>query len=111
MRSSLIFAALVAAVSAQSANFTSCCGIEPNTVDVNERLSWCRAQQNTCPLLCTNGQTSKNDCDSVSFSSHWISFNVREAMSQLSSAPSCGSSPGSQKLPWISTMEFCLLGN
>jgi len=29
-------------------------------------LSWCRAQTNTCPLLCTNGQTASNTCNTVS---------------------------------------------
>jgi len=55
-------AAFASAVSAQ-ANFTSCCNVTPTTVDLPTRLSWCRAQQNTCPEICQNGQTSANACD------------------------------------------------
>jgi len=57
-------AAFASAVSAQ-ANFTTCCNVTPSTVDANMRLSWCRAQQNTCPEICQNGQTSQNACDPV----------------------------------------------
>jgi len=62
MRSSILLA-LGAAVSVSAQNFTSCCDVTPNTVDINERLAWCRAQRNTCPLVCANGQVSANDCD------------------------------------------------
>jgi len=62
MRSSLV-AFLSAAVSAQSTNFSACCNVDPNTVQMTDRLAWCRAQTNTCPLICPNGQTSKNTCD------------------------------------------------
>ncbi|KAF2405432.1 hypothetical protein EJ06DRAFT_502645 [Trichodelitschia bisporula] len=56
-------AALIGATTAQS-NFTSCCNIEPNSVDGPTRASWCRAQTNTCPEVC-NGQTKENTCDST----------------------------------------------
>jgi len=60
--SSLVVAAIAGLASAQ-ANFTTCCGIDPNSVTSDVRLSWCRAQQNTCPEICPNGQTSSNACD------------------------------------------------
>lgn len=59
--------AFASAVSAQ-ANFTSCCSVTPSSVDMTVRLSWCRAQQNTCPETCQNGQVSANSCDAVRFS-------------------------------------------
>jgi hypothetical protein len=46
-------------------NTSTCCDVDPSTVGSNVRLSWCRAQQNTCPELCANGQTSTNICDPV----------------------------------------------
>ncbi|TID27501.1 hypothetical protein E2P81_ATG00257 [Venturia nashicola] len=54
--------AFATAVSAQ-ANFTSCCNVTPASVEMVTRLSWCRAQQNTCPETCQNGQVSANTCD------------------------------------------------
>jgi len=60
--STLIVAAIAGLASAQ--NFTSCCSVTPTSVPTDRRLSWCRAQQNTCPEVCTNGQTSANTCDS-----------------------------------------------
>lgn len=56
--------AFAGAVSAQ-ANFTSCCNVTPTSVEMVTRLSWCRAQQNTCPETCQNGQVSANTCDAV----------------------------------------------
>lgn len=56
--------AFASAVSAQ-ANFTTCCNVTPSSVDMTVRLSWCRAQQNTCPETCQNGQVSANTCDAV----------------------------------------------
>jgi hypothetical protein len=65
LRPSTLLVALtsLALVSAQTANFSTCCSVQPNSVDFNTRLSWCRAQTNTCPLLCQNGQYSENTCD------------------------------------------------
>jgi len=62
MRSAILLT-LGAALTVSAQNFTSCCNVTPASVDINERLAWCRAQRNTCPLICANGQTSKNDCD------------------------------------------------
>jgi hypothetical protein len=68
----MIYSTLVVALtaitgfaSAQSGNFTSCCNVQPSTIEQSLRLSWCRAQQNTCPEVCPNGQTSVNNCDAV----------------------------------------------
>lgn len=59
-------AAFTAAVSAQNystsgTNLT----IDPNSVDYDVRQAWCRAQQNSCPMIC-GGQASPNTCDPVS---------------------------------------------
>jgi len=67
MRPSGLLLAFVALVSAQNSNLTTCCDVSPATVDPNQRLSWCRAQRNTCPELCKNGQTTANDCNQVCY--------------------------------------------
>jgi len=66
--STLLVAAIVGLASAQNSSsvpgsFTSCCNIVPSSVDLVERLSWCRAQTNTCPETCANGQFKTNACD------------------------------------------------
>ncbi|KYK55453.1 PCI domain-containing protein [Drechmeria coniospora] len=59
----VVLAAAAAAVSAQAQNYTSELEmkIDPNTVQVQVRASWCQAQTNTCTLLCDN-ETDKNSC-------------------------------------------------
>jgi hypothetical protein len=47
-------------------NFTACCDVDPTTVDSPTRAAWCRAQMNTCPELCPNGNAAVNKCDNVS---------------------------------------------
>ncbi|KAH7133614.1 hypothetical protein EDB81DRAFT_108182 [Dactylonectria macrodidyma] len=64
MRFSLtLLTVAVGAVSAQVANYTSSLNmtIDPNTVEAQERASWCQAQTNTCELLCDNN-TGDNSC-------------------------------------------------
>lgn len=39
--------------------------IDPNTVELVLRQSWCRGQTNNCPIIC-GGVASQNTCDSVS---------------------------------------------
>ncbi|KAF2669668.1 hypothetical protein BT63DRAFT_425348 [Microthyrium microscopicum] len=64
MRASILLLSSVAAiVSAQTASNSTCCNVDPGSIDPNQRLAWCRAQRNTCPELCTNGQTANNTCD------------------------------------------------
>ena len=60
-------AATLSGFAAAQSNFTTCCDVVPDTVDAPTRASWCRAQMNTCPLLCPNGNTAVNTCDNVSF--------------------------------------------
>ena len=50
--SALLLAALTAAVSAQNTTVGPCCSIDPNSVDIDTRQDWCRAQTNTCPEVC-----------------------------------------------------------
>jgi len=59
------FVAAYATAQTNPTNFSTCCDVAPNTVDPNMRLAWCRAQTNTCPLLCSNGQVSANSCNST----------------------------------------------
>lgn len=54
---------LAAAQASTGTNFTTCCNVNPASVDGPTRASWCRAQMNTCPLLCPNGQVTDNICD------------------------------------------------
>ncbi|KAF5653460.1 PCI domain protein [Fusarium sp. NRRL 25303] len=65
MRSSFALLAMaVSAVSAQSVqNYKSSLDmtIDPNTVDLATRSSWCGAQQNTCDALCKD-DTNENKC-------------------------------------------------
>ncbi|QDS67613.1 hypothetical protein FKW77_004150 [Venturia effusa] len=60
----LAIGAFASTVAAQT-NFTSCCSVNPASVEMVTRLSWCRAQQNTCPETCQNGQVSANSCDAA----------------------------------------------
>ncbi|KAF4334875.1 PCI domain protein [Fusarium beomiforme] len=65
MRSSFaLFAMAVSAVSAQSVqDYKSSLDmtIDPNSVDLATRSSWCGAQQNTCDALCKD-DTNANSC-------------------------------------------------
>ncbi|KAF4498195.1 PCI domain containing protein [Fusarium agapanthi] len=66
MRSSFALLAMaVSAVSAQTTvqNYKSSLDmtIDPNTVDLATRSSWCGAQQNTCDALCKD-DTNENKC-------------------------------------------------
>jgi hypothetical protein len=56
---------LVAAVSAQNYSTSGPISVVASSVDYNTRLSWCRAQTNSCPQIC-GGQASPNTCDPVS---------------------------------------------
>ncbi|KAF2842965.1 hypothetical protein M501DRAFT_924197 [Patellaria atrata CBS 101060] len=59
---SLLIAASTFAGLAVSQNTTNDYTVDPNSVDRPIRISWCRAQQNTCPMIC-NGRPADNDCD------------------------------------------------
>lgn len=39
--------------------------IDPNTVPINTRQTWCTAQMNSCPYIC-NGRAYPNTCNAVS---------------------------------------------
>ncbi|UZP33638.1 hypothetical protein NXS19_001454 [Fusarium pseudograminearum] len=66
MRSSFaILAMAVSAVSAQSVKTykdSLDMTIDPNSVELTTRSSWCGAQQNTCDTLCSDN-TDKNNCN------------------------------------------------
>ncbi|KAK5681529.1 hypothetical protein LTS10_006061 [Elasticomyces elasticus] len=49
--------------SAQNYSTSGPLSIDPNSVPYATRLSWCRAQQNSCPMLC-GGVAQPNTCDS-----------------------------------------------
>ncbi|KAK0859942.1 hypothetical protein LTS02_008809 [Friedmanniomyces endolithicus] len=52
-------------VSAQNYTTSGPINITASSVPYDTRLAWCRAQQNSCPMLC-GGQASPNSCDSNS---------------------------------------------
>jgi len=52
-------------VSAQNYSTSGAISITPSSVDYDTRLSWCRAQTNSCPQIC-GGTASPNTCDAVS---------------------------------------------
>ncbi|KAK5132437.1 hypothetical protein LTR08_009048 [Meristemomyces frigidus] len=56
--------ALTGLVSAQNYSTSGALSIDPNGVDYDTRLSWCRAQTNSCPQIC-GGQASPNSCDAT----------------------------------------------
>ncbi|KAF2099160.1 hypothetical protein NA57DRAFT_76392 [Rhizodiscina lignyota] len=59
----LAVSALASFSLAQSfANATDCCTLNPGSVTLQMRQSWCMAERNSCPQIC-GGQTSANDCD------------------------------------------------
>ncbi|GAB7349553.1 hypothetical protein MBLNU459_g0251t2 [Dothideomycetes sp. NU459] len=53
--------ALSGLVSAQNYSTSGNISVVPSSVDYATRQAWCRAQTNTCPLIC--GVTSANTCD------------------------------------------------
>ncbi|KAK0261810.1 hypothetical protein LTR91_026558 [Friedmanniomyces endolithicus] len=55
--------ALTGFVSAQNYTTSGPINITASSVPYDTRLAWCRAQQNSCPMLC-GGQASPNSCDS-----------------------------------------------
>lgn len=59
---STIILAASAALSGLASAQTS---IDPNSVSTTDRSSWCRAETNSCPVLC-GGAITNNTCDSVS---------------------------------------------
>lgn len=62
--STIFFAAsaFTGLAAAQSGNYT----IDPNSVDATTRANWCRAETNTCPVLCGGNLYKSNTCDQVS---------------------------------------------
>merc|ERR1712227_75159 len=52
----------LAAAQVQTGNYT----IDPNSVDSTTRADWCRAEFNTCNVLCGNGGFKTNSCDNNS---------------------------------------------
>ncbi|KAK6002578.1 hypothetical protein QM012_001328 [Aureobasidium pullulans] len=54
----------LAAAQIQTGNYT----IDPNSVDATTRANWCRAEFNTCNVLCTGSGFKTNSCDQNSLS-------------------------------------------
>ncbi|KAI4751488.1 hypothetical protein E4T52_16046 [Aureobasidium sp. EXF-3400] len=65
--STIFFAASVglAAAQVQTGNYT----IDPNSVDSTTRANWCRAETNTCPVLCGGNLYKSNTCTQASTNS------------------------------------------
>ncbi|TKA79773.1 hypothetical protein B0A55_03299 [Friedmanniomyces simplex] len=55
--------ALTGLVSAQNYSTSGPISVTASSVPYDTRLSWCRAQQNSCPQIC-GGQAYPNNCDS-----------------------------------------------
>lgn len=60
----LAAAAFTGLASAQNYSTSGPLTVDPNSVDYDLRLSWCRAQTNSCPMIC-GGQAYPNSCDAV----------------------------------------------
>ena len=60
----LAVTALTGIVSAQNYSTQGPLTVDPNSVPYVTRQAWCRAQLNTCPMICS-GQASPNTCDPV----------------------------------------------
>ncbi|TKA51071.1 hypothetical protein B0A49_12282 [Cryomyces minteri] len=60
--STLLFAATAFSGLVAAQNATVNTSIDPNSVSIQLRQSWCRAQTNSCPQIC-GGQASPNTCD------------------------------------------------
>ena len=62
--STILLAAVtgLAAAQVQSGNYT----IDPNSVDATTRANWCRAETNTCPVLCGGNLYKSNTCEQAS---------------------------------------------
>ncbi|KXL42022.1 hypothetical protein M433DRAFT_150136 [Acidomyces richmondensis BFW] len=58
-------AALTGLASAQNYSTSGPLSVVPNSVPYDTRLAWCRAQTNSCPMIC-GGQASPNTCDANS---------------------------------------------
>ncbi|GAB7340589.1 hypothetical protein MBLNU457_7000t1 [Dothideomycetes sp. NU457] len=57
-------AAFTGLASAQNYSTSGPLMVDPNSVDLNTRLAWCRSELNTCPMLC-GGQANPNTCDAA----------------------------------------------
>jgi len=60
----IILLALASSVSCQNYSTSGPLSINPDSVDYDTRLAWCRAQTTTCPQICS-GTDSVNTCDAV----------------------------------------------
>ncbi|KAH0337088.1 hypothetical protein KCU81_g8258, partial [Aureobasidium melanogenum] len=73
----------LAAAQVQSGNYT----IDPNSVDSTTRSSWCRAEFNTCNVLCGSGGFKTNSCDANSLTYSCVCNNgLTPNMSQYESS-------------------------
>ncbi|RFU30014.1 hypothetical protein B7463_g6302, partial [Scytalidium lignicola] len=57
---SIVAVALLAGFTAAQSNSNTT--LDPNSVELNTRVSWCSGEINTCGTLCS-GATTNNDCD------------------------------------------------
>ncbi|USP79741.1 hypothetical protein yc1106_07015 [Curvularia clavata] len=109
MRSSTIFVAVSAFAgfaAAQNSTFNTpiqCCTVDPNSVDQDDRQSWCQANQNTCVELCGGrGQLASNgnQCDSSTLKFSCKCRNGTDVSSTMSQYQQ--TVPGQMCLVWYS---------
>lgn len=67
------------AIVASFAGFVASQAIDPDSVSLSTRDSWCSDQKTTCPLLClqitNSASTTANDCDPTSLDWHCVCNN------------------------------------
>jgi hypothetical protein len=109
MRSSSIIVAASAFAgfaAAQNSTFNTpipCCTVDPNSVDQDDRQSWCQANQNTCVELCGGrGQLASNgnQCDSSTLKFSCKCRNGTDVSSSMSQYQQ--TVPGQMCLVWYS---------
>lgn len=104
--SSIVVAALAGLVAAQNSTFNTpiqCCTVDPNSVDQDDRQSWCQANQNTCVELCGGrGQLASNgnQCDSSTLKFSCKCRNGTDVSSSMSQYQQ--TVPGQMCLVWYS---------
>lgn len=69
----LAAAAFTGLASAQNYSTSGPLTVPADSVPIDLRLSWCRAQINNCPLIC-GGTASTNTCDGVSMTAAKATF-------------------------------------
>jgi len=71
----------------------TCCGFEPDSVDLDQRQRWCFDQVDTCAILCERG-LSKNSCNAVGRFAVVVFSSLSERQTDLSYECDCSTTFG-----------------